>query len=942
VIKNYLLKSKGIFSVALLFTIIIAVSPLASATIKLSGVSTVNYEIDDTLFANPERGFYKWSETLSIGVYDFLDVSEMQMFRTNYIDDDTGSNPITIISRNFYLENFLNSDVSSEYLANMQADFDAAREAGSKIKVRFSYFDTCAYPEYAALSPEPSRVFQHIQNLKDVLNANADVIMTVQLGFVGAWGEWWADDKFGPFPGNGGCQGTSADGITNQNWIDRRKVVEDMLDVLVDDRTVSIRNVKWKQGVFDRDTPITITEAFSGSDVARSGHFNDCFLSNPSNTGTYSSDPTIREQEKAFLEAETKYLPMGGETCGEYSPESYCSNAIAEMERMHWSYMNTDYDPDILSQWGECIDEIKKRLGYRLELNSGTYTDSVQLGSQFNINIDLKNVGFAAPFNPRDVELILRDQATNDEYTVKLPDDPRFWLADQSTTYSITRDICTSSSMLTGTYDMFLNLPDPYQSISDRPEYSIRLANTDSPNGATIWEASTGYNNLQNAISVTNSVPSPSCSSSLILSADGSFSPPDESAILTVVDGFDEKNSETLKKKGKTSVVQASDNDWWETEYGFYTSYELSNENIPTGSTIVSAVLYVEHFEEESFTNGALEWGIGTGWPNSPTVWGSTNPQIRQGEGNEFADSWDVTSFVDTPEKVNSMELLIKNNDNVNGKKTLVDHIYVEVTWSTGPPPPPNQSPIANAGPDQIVNEGDTVTFDGSTSYDTDGTITAYNWDFGDGSSASGSSATHVYTSQGTHTVTLTITDNSGLTDTDIALVIINNADGDNIGYWARELVAPLPIESTILTVVDGFDEKNSATLKEEGKTYVVQASDNDWWYTEFGFYTSYEFSDISLPIGATLIKVEIFVEHYEEEEFDSNKLDWMVGTLAHNPTIRAGESNEQEDSWDVTSLFENNPEQLNSLELMIINNDNISEKKTLMDNIYVIISWTA
>ncbi len=36
-----------------------------------------------------------------------------------------------------------------------------------------------------------------------------------------------------------------------------------------------------------------------------------------------------------------------------------------------------------------------------------------------------------------------------------------------------------------------------------------------------------------------------------------------------------------------------------------------------------------------------------------------------------------------------------------------------------------------------------------------------------------------------------------------------------------------------------------------------------------------------------------------------------MVGTLVHNPTIRAGESNEQEDSWDVTSLFVDNPEQL-------------------------------
>jgi len=88
---------------------------------------------------------------------------------------------------------------------------------------------------------------------------------------------------------------------------------------------------------------------------------------------------------------------------------------------------------------------------------------------------------------------------------------------------------------------------------------------------------------------------------------------------------------------------------------------------------------------------------------------------------------------------------------------------------------PPNQPPIATAGPDQTVNEDDTVTFDGSTSSDPDGTITAYNWDFGDGSSASGSSTTHVYTSQGTYTITLTVTDNAGLTDTDIALVTVNN-----------------------------------------------------------------------------------------------------------------------------------------------------------------------
>ena len=74
--------------------------------------------------------------------------------------------------------------------------------------------------------------------------------------------------------------------------------------------------------------------------------------------------------------------------------------------------------------------------------------------------------------------------------------------------------------------------------------------------------------------------------------------------------------------------------------------------------------------------------------------------------------------------------------------------------------------PIANAGPSQAGNEGSAISFDGSASYDTDGTIEWYEWDFGDGSStATGVTLTnpaHTYADDGIYTITLRVRDNFG------------------------------------------------------------------------------------------------------------------------------------------------------------------------------------
>ncbi|MGB1388236.1 MAG: PKD domain-containing protein [Paracoccaceae bacterium] len=87
-------------------------------------------------------------------------------------------------------------------------------------------------------------------------------------------------------------------------------------------------------------------------------------------------------------------------------------------------------------------------------------------------------------------------------------------------------------------------------------------------------------------------------------------------------------------------------------------------------------------------------------------------------------------------------------------------------------------APVANAGADQYVTASE-VTFDGGGSLDTDGRITSWTWDFGDGTTASGQNVTHAYQSPGVYEVALVVVDDSGAplnTDRDTMFVSINEA----------------------------------------------------------------------------------------------------------------------------------------------------------------------
>jgi hypothetical protein len=438
--------------------------------------STVNYTASSAVISNPERGFYKYTDTNSSS-YNLINQNTLVNYRNNQ--------NITLIFRYFYLESFVNSDISQSYLNNMQTDFDRIRNAGLKCVIRFAYSDD---EDAAQLDASKSRMLAHIQQLKPLLQANADVIAVMQAGFIGAWGEWYYTDQ-AEFGGHG-YNNTS---LTAANYSHRKDIINALMSALPERRMIQIRTPKMKQQMYSLTTPLPPAQAFTESSIARLGHHNDCFLASSTDMGTYSNTAT----EYPYLEQETRFLPMGGETCAVYESKTSCAAAQQEMSKFHWSFLNLDYHPSVIQGFkdNDCFTDIQKKLGYRFELVSGTFPQQVN-GNILTVNLKFKNVGFAGPFNERKAYIVLKNTTTNATHSIALEADPRTWLPSNNIT--INENLTLPAGVTPGSYKLYLHLPDLDASIANRPDYAIRFANEN------MWDSATGYNNLNFVTTVSS------------------------------------------------------------------------------------------------------------------------------------------------------------------------------------------------------------------------------------------------------------------------------------------------------------------------------------------------------------------------------------------------------------------------------------------------------
>ena len=96
---------------------------------------------------------------------------------------------------------------------------------------------------------------------------------------------------------------------------------------------------------------------------------------------------------------------------------------------------------------------------------------------------------------------------------------------------------------------------------------------------------------------------------------------------------------------------------------------------------------------------------------------------------------------------------------------TVTDNLGAQATAATSANIfPVNQAPVANPGGSYSGKSATSIQFNGSASYDPDGTIATYQWNFGDGANGTGAAPAHTYATAGTFVATLTVTDNGGAT----------------------------------------------------------------------------------------------------------------------------------------------------------------------------------
>ena len=300
-----------------------------------------------------------------------------------------------------------NQDLTEDALNVLQETFDNIRKNSGHVIVRICYDPW--YNGRSNVTPDHEWVLKHVKQLAPVLSKNTDVIVALEMGMHGAYGEMHSD--------------------TNITYDRVAEAVNLMLRNTPPELKILTRTGNYSAKVLgfdnwgvdfniDGDKFKEIAKA-KGDTMYRVGMFNDGYLGTQYDYGTWGADcktSICREEGVAWLEKYGINTPYGGEaltTADNYQVINTPEFLAYEGFRTHTSYLNIQWNNKLIDSWKKTpfkqkdfdydparVDSlsgfkyINDHLGYRFVLRESWMSDTVGDDGVLRAKLRIQNVGF--------------------------------------------------------------------------------------------------------------------------------------------------------------------------------------------------------------------------------------------------------------------------------------------------------------------------------------------------------------------------------------------------------------------------------------------------------------------------------------------------------------------------------------------------------------------
>lgn len=471
---------------------------------------------------NPHIGFYRpvgkhftsdgnsTSNTWGNLVHLRMDISEFSNNAVISVDKATGDTTFGV-----------SQPLTQDMLDAFEAMLDGVRKRGKSAIVRFAYDPW--YNGTKTCDPDQSLILTHLKQLGEVYSRNTDVIVFVELGMYGSWGEMHSSTN--------GTNANIAEALQTllvatppeiKIGVRRPDIVAQWLKVNDgnDYSGFDIDSDRFKQALAEK-----------GDTIYRVGMYNDGYLGSSSDLGTVgmgvSGHQMTREMMVKWLERYSQHTPYGGELVANYNGDNPINTPeylSVEGFRTHTSYLNYEWHQPTILGWKEMVfngDDaeyngcdgytyVANHLGYRFVLRKSLLPDSVAPNKDIPINLTIENVGFGNLTKSKKVTFVFVGENSIYEIEPNNSINPRDWESRKSV--DLQTSITLPNGVETGNYRLYLRVSELGDLDKDNNLYCVQFGNPSSQ-----YDSKLGANLIGNIVvsenesGTTNYPAEPSC-----------------------------------------------------------------------------------------------------------------------------------------------------------------------------------------------------------------------------------------------------------------------------------------------------------------------------------------------------------------------------------------------------------------------------------------------